>query len=224
MTTPQDKVPDASERRSRALARLESTGNVDAVARAFNISPDELNVWAAEASGNERTSSSDRVPINGITGQKSAAKLRFLNDTIHTGNVNRKLSPATGLRRRLLIAIALLFAGLLAMYLQFMWRTTPSRGNAMWFSAADVAAWTPVGAEVEACPRIGPGEIPKCKRFVVVKKSAFGFGGAHGEFFSYDNVSAIEYPLPLADRAKNAAWRALAGPFVVLAMAIGSER
>ena len=42
---------DSSERRQRAVARLASTGDVDAVARAFDVTRAELLEWVAEATG-----------------------------------------------------------------------------------------------------------------------------------------------------------------------------
>lgn len=78
MTTPPNNVPDPSERRSKAVARLQSTGNVDAVARAFNITPSELNAWAADASGGGRISSDDRdrASVNEIKSDRSGSDIR----------------------------------------------------------------------------------------------------------------------------------------------------
>ncbi len=60
MITSQEAAIDTNERRRRALARLESTGNLDAVARAFNITPADLAAWAAEADEPARFGLNDR--------------------------------------------------------------------------------------------------------------------------------------------------------------------
>lgn len=52
-------IPDVHARRDQALARLERSGNVDAVARAFGMSPQELAALAAEAKGDASRSLAD---------------------------------------------------------------------------------------------------------------------------------------------------------------------
>ncbi len=62
MSSPnQDPAPDAStsiaeERKRRAIERARVTGNLDAVARNFGVSPDELFVWVKQAVEHEEAS------------------------------------------------------------------------------------------------------------------------------------------------------------------------
>jgi len=52
-------ISDADARRDQALARLERTGNVDAVARAFGMSPHELAALAGQVKGDASRSLAD---------------------------------------------------------------------------------------------------------------------------------------------------------------------
>ncbi len=76
MTTSQEAAIDTNERRRRALARLESSDNLDAVARAFNITPGELAAWAAEAPDGARLGLNDREEISPAVNSDRFARWR----------------------------------------------------------------------------------------------------------------------------------------------------